>query len=48
MTSEEPSSNFFIVVTCSPILIVYCDIISGHTHKELSCTKLLPRVITVK
>ena len=25
----------FTVVTCSPTLNIYCDIISGHAHKQL-------------
>ena len=29
------------VYCCSPTLNVYCDIISGHAHKQLSCTKPL-------
>jgi len=32
----------FTVVTCSPTSNVYCDIVSGHNHKQLSCTKPLP------
>ena len=35
----------FRVVTCISTLIVYCDIISGYAHKQLSCTKPLPNVI---
>ena len=35
----------FRVVKCISTLIVYCDIISGYAHKQLSCTKPLPNVI---
>ena len=31
--------QLFTVVTCSPTLNVCCDFISGHAHKQLSCTK---------
>ena len=37
---------FFTFVMCSPTLNVYCDIISGHTHKQLNCSKPLPRGIS--
>ena len=39
--------DLFSANTCSPTLIVYCDIISGHTHKQLSCTKPLPQGIFI-
>ena len=35
----------FTVVTCSHTLNFYCDTISRHAHKQLSCTKLLPQCI---
>ena len=38
VTSEEAWSSLIpVVITCNPILNVYCDVISGHTHKQLSC-----------
>ena len=39
--------DLFSAATFSPTLIVYCDIISGHTHKQLSCTKPLPQGISL-
>ena len=36
------------VVTCSPTLVVYSDIVLGHAHKQLSCTKPLPQGISVQ
>ena len=38
----------FIIVTCRPTLNVYCNIISHHTHKQFSCTKPLPRGLSVQ
>ena len=38
----------FTVVTCSPTFTVYCDIILGNKHKQLSCTKALHQRISVQ
>ena len=50
MTSKEAWSNCFTIVTWSPTLVVYCDIIStsSHAHKQFSCTKPLPRGTSVQ
>ena len=36
-------NDLFSAATCSPTLIVYCNIISGNAHKQLSCTKPHPQ-----
>ena len=45
MTSEDLKGILFSVVTWSPTLMVYCDIISGHAYKQL---KPLPLSISVQ
>ena len=40
--------DLFTGATSSSTLTVYCDIISRHTHKQLSCTKPLPQGILLQ
>ena len=46
--SRQIKPKLLTVVTCSPTLVVYSDIILGHTHKQLSCTKPLLQSISVQ
>ena len=39
-------SNWLLLLHVTPIYIVYCYIISGHTHKQLGCTKPLSQGIS--
>ena len=47
MTSEETWSECLLLLHVAPPLMFAFNIISGHAHKQLTCTKPLPRGISV-
>ena len=48
MTSEEAISKCLLLLCVAPPFVFTFDVISGHAHKAFSCTKPLPRGISLQ
>ena len=48
MTSEEAISECLLLLCVAPPFMFNLDVISGHAHKAFSCTKPLPRGISLQ